>query len=807
MDEDLEKVLGQLTLEEKAGLCSGKGFWHLKGIERLNIPSIMVTDGPHGLRKQAGPSDHIGLNESVKATCFPTASATASSWDPALLEEMGVALAEECLAEDVAVILGPGANIKRSPLCGRNFEYISEDPYLTGKLGAALVSGIQSKGVGTSLKHFVANNQESRRMSIDAIVDERAFRELYLAGFEEVVKAAQPWTVMCSYNRINGTYASDNTYILTDILKEEWGHTGLVVTDWGATNDRVEGIRAGMELEMPSSGGLNDIKIVEAVKSGALTEAELDRAVVRVLALIAKYEANKQVDYQVDLEAHHQLARKIAGQSAVLLKNDGNSLPLAEADLVVIGEFAKNPRYQGAGSSLINPFKVESALDELNRRGIVYEYSPGYDIQTDAINQGMIDEAVATAKEAKTVVVYAGLTDDYESEGFDRSHMRLPTSHNAVIEAVAKVCEQVIVVLQNGAPVEMPWLKDVSAVLECYLGGQAGGPASVDVLYGQVNPGGHLAETFPVSLEDDVASKWFGMGPKTLEYRESIYVGYRYYDTADKKVQFPFGYGLSYTTFEYSDLQLSTERMTDQDTLRVTFTVKNTGNRDGSEVAQLYVKDTESTIFRPEKELKGFEKLTLTPGEEKDVTLTLDKRDFAYYNVNMSDWHIESGAFEVLVGASARDVRLTGQVQVTSTMRVEVPDYRTSAPVYYDMKAFNKDIPSKDFESILGRTLPDNSQIHKGEFSINTTLGDVRVTFIGNKLYKMIRSKMFKQFKPEDDKQIRMAEANVNDMPIRSMVLMGGGILNFEMAEGLVEMMNGRFFRGLIKLLKHRQKK
>lgn len=807
MEKDLNKLLSQLTLEEKAGLCSGQDFWHLKGVERLDIPEIMVTDGPHGLRKQGGDSDHVGINDSVIATCFPTASASASSWDVNLMEKLGHALGDECLQEEVSVILGPGANIKRSPLCGRNFEYISEDPYLTGKMAAALVNAVQSKGIGTSLKHFVANNQEYRRMTVDAIVDERSLRELYLAGFEEVIKEAQPWTVMCSYNKINGTYASDNKSIMTDILKEEWGHTGLIVTDWGAMNDRVKGIKAGLELEMPASSGVNDKKIIEAVNSGVLTMEDLDKVVIRLLDLIYKSESSKKPGSTYNSEEHHALAREIAANSIVLLKNKDNILPLEDKELVVIGEFAKTPRYQGAGSSLINPYKIESALNELDNRNIPYTYCKGYDSKYDQVNQTLIDEAVKAAKGASKVILYAGLTDDYESEGFDRTHLRLPTNHNVLIEEVAKVCDHVVLVLQNGAPVEMPWIDKVDAVVECYLGGEAGGPASIDALYGDVNPSGKLAETFPLKLEDDLASRWFGMGPQTLEYRESIYVGYRYFDSVDQPVLFPFGHGLSYTSFEYSDLSLSQNTIKDTDEVTVSFKLKNIGNVAGAEVAQVYIRDVESTIYRPEKELKGFEKVYLEAGEEKSVTVTLNKRAFAFYNVDISDWQVETGKFDILVGSSSRNILLEGQIDVLSTIDAEVPSYKESSPIYYDMDKITSGVSDKDFSTLIGHSLVVNKPVQKGEFTRNSTLGDVKTTFIGNQMYKAIRKQMLGMVAEAgnvDEKQTRMMEAIMNDMPIRTMVLMGNGMLNFEMADGLVAMMNGKFLSGLVTVIKNK---
>ncbi len=805
MDHNIKKLINQMTLEEKASLCSGLDFWHLKGIDRLSIPSIMVTDGPHGLRKQDGESDHVGLSDSVKATCFPTASATASSWDVNLLGEMGVALAEECIQEDVSVLLGPGANIKRSPLCGRNFEYISEDPYLTGKIGSALVNGVQSKGIGTSLKHFAVNNQEYRRMVIESVLDERTLREIYLAGFEEIVKSSQPWTIMCAYNKYNSEYCSDSKMLLTDILKKEWGHTGLVVTDWGACNDRVTGIEVGMELEMPASGGLNDQKIITAVKSNILSESKLDESVYRVLDLIQKSTETERGNYQYDVKAHHALARKIASQSAVLLKNEG-VLPLQESEhIAIIGEFASAPRYQGAGSSQIQPIILSSAIETLDEKSISYDYYKGYDKKSHEPIQVLIDEAVAGALKSKTAVLFIGLTDEYESEGFDRKHMNIPDAHLSLLNAVTKTYEKVVVVLQNGSPIEMAWLDDVSAVLECYLGGQAGGPASVDLLYGDVNPSGKLAETFPMTLEDDLATKWFGMGPQTVEYRESIYVGYRYYDSAQLDVRFPFGYGLSYTSFEYSNLSLNRSGDKDSNDVTVTFDVKNTGHLAGAEVTQLYVKDIESTIFRADKELKGFEKLFLYPGETKTVTMLLNKRSFAYYNTVIKDWHVESGLFDILIGASSRDIRLSESIDITSSREeVKVPDYRKSASIYYDLNENNNVIDDISFEAILGRKLEKNRAPQNELFTINSTLGDVNNNMIGKLLYKKIGKSMTSMLgdNPDDSTKLMM-EAMMDEMPIRSLVLMGNGALSFEVAEGMILMMNGKFIKGLGKIIKN----
>ena len=659
IQEKIKSLIQQMTLIEKASLCSGKDFWYLKGIERLGIPSIMVTDGPHGLRKQAGEADHVGLNESVPATCFPTASALAATWNRDLIYQVGRALGEECRQEKVGVILGPGANIKRSPLCGRNFEYFSEDPYLTGEIAKSHINGVQSQGIGTSMKHYAVNNQEFRRMTIDAVVDERALREIYLPGYEIAVKGAQPWTVMCSYNKINGTYACENPYLMTDILKDEWGHTGLVVTDWGAMNDRVAGLKAGVELEMPGTRNENDATIVAAVEAGQLNEDVLDRAVERILTLIFKAAETLDQDFACDMQAHHTLARRVAAEGAVLLKNDGDILPLQKTTrIALIGRFAKTPRYQGAGSSLMNPTRLDNLHDEILKLIGVdnLPYAPGYTEKGDQADESLIQEALTLAQRAEVVIICAGLTDLYETEGLDRSHMKLPPGHDALIQRIAAAHAKVVVVLSNGSPVEMPWVTDVACILEGYLGGQAGAGGIADILFGEVNPSGKLAETFPLKLEHTPVHPYFPGGPTTVEYRESLYVGYRYYDTVGQLVLFPFGHGLSYTRFEYRDLMLSHPQGANGEALTVTFKVKNTGKLAGKEVAQLYVRDVASTAFRPAKELKGFIKVALQPGEETSVTLELDRRAFAYYDPQLKDWRVEAGAFEILVGASSQDI-------------------------------------------------------------------------------------------------------------------------------------------------------
>uniref|UniRef100_UPI0025D7C579 glycoside hydrolase family 3 C-terminal domain-containing protein n=1 Tax=uncultured Ruminococcus sp. TaxID=165186 RepID=UPI0025D7C579 len=666
---NIKKILKELTLEEKASLCSGADFWHTKTIDRLDIPQIMVSDGPHGLRKNAEGAS--GPNEAIKAVCFPTASALACSFDRNLLTMMGKALGEECQAENVAVILGPGCNIKRSPLCGRNFEYFSEDPYLASEIAAAHIKGVQSKGVGTSLKHFAANNQETRRLTINERIDERTLREIYLAAFEGAVKQASPWTVMCSYNRINGHHSSQNKWLLTDVLRNEWGYKGLVMSDWGAVDDRVAGIKAGLDLEMPASFGKNDRLIVDAVNNGKLSIKALDKCVERVLRLVDKAEESRTPS-KWDMEAHHELSAKIESQCAVLLKNEDNILPLNKEDKICfIGEFADKPRYQGGGSSHINSFKVTSALEAV--KGICkVEYAQGYITSEDKIVPELLEQAVECAKYNDKVVIFAGLPDNFESEGYDRTHMRMPECQLKLIEEIAKVNRNIVVVLHNGSPVELPFMDDIKGLLEMYLGGQAVGKATCDLLFGEVNPSGKLAESWCMKLEDNPSYLNFpGVGDE-ISYNEGIFVGYRYYDKKKCDVRFPFGFGLSYTTFEYSDLVISENEIDEGQTLTVSCTVTNTGDRAGREVVQLYVKDKESSVARPEKELKGFEKVSLKPGETKKVVFSLDKRAFAYYETAINDWFVEYGEFEIMVGASSRDIRLTDSVYVNSSAKLPV---------------------------------------------------------------------------------------------------------------------------------------
>ena len=665
MKRDLKKIISQMTLEEKAGMCSGLDFWHLKSVERLGIPEVMVSDGPHGLRKQDDKGDHLGMNDSIKAVCFPPAALSACSFDRELMESMGETIGREAQANDVSVVLGPAVNIKRSPLCGRNFEYYSEDPYLAGEVAAAFINGVQSQHVGTSIKHFAANNQEYHRMSNSSEADERTLREIYFPAFETAVKKAQPYTFMCSYNQINGTFASENKWLLTDVLRNDWGFEGYVMSDWGAVNDRVKGLEAGLDLEMPGSNGTNDALIMEAVKNGTLKEEVLDQAVERILNIIYKY-ADHRAPQEFTMEKDHEEARRIAEESMVLLKNADQILPLKTSEKVAfVGGFAKKPRFQGGGSSHINCFKITNALEAVPADAQVI-YAEGFPADKDLYDEKLASEALQAAKAADKVVIFAGLPDSFESEGYDRSHMRLPECQNRLIAEILEVQPNTVIVLHNGSPVEMPWINNVKGILEAYLGGQAGGAAVANILYGIVNPSGKLAETIPVKLADNPSYLNFGGGDK-VEYREGVFVGYRYYDTKQMEVAYPFGYGLSYTTFTYSNLQISNINPTEKDTVTVSVDVTNTGNVAGKETVQLYVKDMTASTIRPEKELKGFEKVQLAPGETKTVTMKLDKRSFAWYNTQLQNWYAASGKYEILIGASSRDIRLSETIELSSS--------------------------------------------------------------------------------------------------------------------------------------------
>ena len=784
-------ILSKLTLDEKLSLLSGKTYWLTQEIDRLGIPSVWMSDGPHGMRKEKATGGTNIMQESETSTCFPTAVTTASSWDTELLEEVGATIADEAKALKVTTVLGPGVNIKRSPLCGRNFEYISEDPYLTSRLGAAYVHGVQKNGIGVSLKHYCVNNEEHIRMSIDSVVDDRALREIYLPAFEHIVKTEQPTTVMCSYNRIYGTYLSDNKKMLTDILRDEWGFKGIVVSDWGAVNDRVEGIKAGLDLEMPGNKGMNNKYIRQALEEGRITIEEVDKIVYRMIKFAFECKENEGNGYNIDFAAHHEIAKKAAAQSAVLLKNEG-ALPLKDKQRVaVIGALADKLRYQGAGSSHINAWKTVSFKKAMEDKSMDFAYAPGYTLKGDGYNKKLIDEACQAAKGKEAVLVFIGLTDAYESEGFDRKHMDMPASHAILVEELSKVNDNIIVVLSCGSPITIgDWEKKTKAILNMYLPGQAGGEAAYDLIYGKANPCGKLAETFPLANEDNLVSAYFPMGPRTVEYRESIYVGYRYFDKARKAVKYPFGHGLSYTSFEYSDLKLSKNEITEGETLTLSFKVKNTGNVAGAEVAQAYVVNPESKIYKAEKELKGFKKVFLEAGEEKTVEITLDEKAFSFYNVLINDWHAESGNYGLLVGSSSKDIRLEGEISVTTAKPdAPVPDYKESAPCYYNMESTTF-VTDEEFRTVLGREIPDNSEYVKGNLTINSSLSQVAVSPFGKALFTILKGGANIVALTAENPD--MITESIKDMPLRSFSGFTGGLVSPKTVDGILDLCNGK---------------
>lgn len=751
---DVKKLVNELTLEEKASLCSGADFWHTEAIDRLNIPAAMVSDGPHGIRKQENLADHMGVAESIKAIGFPTASAMACSFDCDLLHKVGDALGEECVAEDLAVLLGPGINMKRSPICGRNFEYYSEDPVVAGELGAAFVNGVQEHGVGTSLKHFAANNQEWRRMSISAEIDERTLREIYLAAFETVVKKAQPWTIMCSYNRINGVYSCENDWLLNKVLRDEWGFEGLVMTDWGAMDERVPSLKAGLDLEMPDCHGETDKLIVKAVQSGELEESVLDTAVERILTMVDKYlTARKDIDPAsmvhplpssvergYDVAAHHALARTTAEQSAVLLKNE-DILPLQkDKKIAFIGEFAKVPRIQGGGSSHINNTSVESALDAA---GDSVSYAQGFHIDEETTDETLLQEAITLAKGSDVAVIFAGLPDSFESEGFDRTHLNMPANQNELIARISEVQPNVVVVLHSGSPIAMPWLDKVAGVLQMYLAGQASGGAAVNLLFGDATPCGKLAETFPLHLEDNPSYLNFPGNREKVCYQEGVFIGYRYYDKKKMDVLFPFGYGLSYTDFTYSNMKVTVngknaadvDVIKETDEIIVSADITNTGNCDGAEIVQLYIKNPVVYEIRPEKELRDFAKVFLKAGETKTVTFTLNARAFSYYETRIHDWYAESGDYEILLASSSRDIRLQDTVSITGSKKIPfVADYITTCE---DVELFAKDGSALD-EMLRGSGFAEATD-HDGDDSMGSGTADMmKAMFTGTPLHSIL---------------------------------------------------------------------
>ncbi len=787
-----EQIIKQMTLEEKARMMSGKNTWETVDYEKYGIPSMVMSDGPHGLRRQAGAGDHLGLNASLPATCFPTAAGMANTWDEKLGEEIGQALAQEAVTMNVNVILGPGLNIKRSPLCGRNFEYFAEDPYLAGKMAAAYVRGIQSQGIAACPKHFAANSQELRRMANDSVVDERTFRELYTTGFEIAVKEGKARSIMSSYNEINGVYANEDSHLLQEILVDEWGFDGYVVSDWGGSNDHALGVKNGSHLEMPGTGNSGVHDIVSAVKKGTLPEEILDQRLDELLKVIfATHEATEKAKgTSYDVEGHHQLARKAAQESIVLLKNDDAILPLKpHTKVAVIGDFARTPRYQGAGSSLVNPAKApESILEQIKETDLeVVSYAQGY-VRNRKENKKLVQEAREAAKKADVVLFFGGLDEISESEGLDRTHMKMPKAQSALIDELSTVNDNIVVVLSAGSAIEMPWYSYVKGIVHGYLGGQAGASAMLHVLTGQVNPSGKLNETYPLSYEDTPAYRYYPSKERSSEYREGLYVGYRYYTTVGKKVRFPFGYGLSYTTFAYSDLQVTGEG--------VTFTLTNTGEREGTEIAQLYVGRQSDTIFRPVRELKGFSRVTLAPGESKKVTITFDDKTFRFYDTRTNTWEIESGTYQIMIGTDAEHMVLTGELAVEGTV-AEGGYTKETLPSYFSGQI--GDVTDAEFKTLYGREIPDGSW--SGEIDINDAVCQLYYGkgILGRLFYWILR--LLLKISEWQGKPNLNVLFNYN-MPIRGYAKMTGGFVTMEMARALTEMANGHRIKGTAHLIR-----
>jgi beta-glucosidase len=788
LTEEAAGLVASMTIEEKADLLAGKDFWHLNGVERLGLPSIMFTDGPHGLRKQVSGADHLGLNESVPAVCFPAACAYACSFDEELVYLLGTALGEECRREDVAVILGPAVNIKRSPLLGRNFEYMSEDPLLAGRLAAAWIRGVQDQGVGTSLKHFAGNNQETLRLVSDSVIDERALRELYLRPFEIAVRAGRPWTVMSAYNKLNGTYCSEDPALLTGILRKEWGFDGAVITDWGAINDPVDSFSAGLDLEMPGIGNGYEKRIARLVREGGFPAQQLDEIATRLVSLILKYRRGTERPYACDMEAHLDLAARIVEESAVLLKNDGILPGGTGQSIAVIGVFAKQPRYQGAGSSKINPVRLDNAWDAFIAAGCSPGYAPGYVIEDPVVHEDLIAEAEKLAAGRDIVYIFAGLPDAYESEGFDRESIDMPAAHTELIRRVSGVNPNVVVVLQAGAPVDLSWEDGVRAILFSYLPGCQGGRGIVNLLLGRANPSGKLAESFPFSADDAPCAQPSGMAypvrDRQVQYRESIYVGYRYYVSAEKPVRRPFGFGLSYTNFWYSDIAA----VKNGELVTVSCKITNTGARAGKEIVQLYVTKDDPVIYRPGAELRDFAKIRLEPGETKTVSFTLDSESFRYYSAPQKKWAVESGAYTVRVASSSLDRGLAVKLLLENK---DVPeDYAETAPDYYAPGA-GRIFTERSFCAVYGKPLPVETPARP--FTINSTMREVSATFMGRLLVKAA-AKGIGSFAKGDRELEALARKMLMDMPLRQIAFTGIGMNRIH---GLALLLNGEFFAAL----------
>ncbi|MEG0855677.1 MAG: glycoside hydrolase family 3 C-terminal domain-containing protein [Terrisporobacter sp.] len=789
------EITSKLTLEEKCKLCVGKNFWQLYGIDSLEIPSIWISDGPHGLRKEVVLGEDIFNSKSEKSVCFPTATAIASTFDENLAFKMGKSIGEECRSKDVAVILGPGCNIKRLPICGRNFEYFSEDPYVSGKIAAAYVKGVQTQGVGTSIKHFIANNQERYRMIVNSIIDERALREIYLSGMEIAIKEGKPWTVMSAYNRVNGDYCSENNVLINEILRNEWGYRGLVMSDWGGVNNFRKSHKSGVDLEMPGYDDDYYKEIKGSVESGELSQEIIDKAVIRIIELVLKYKKGKEIPYTFDLQEQINLAQKICEESSVLLKNEDNILPgNRKQNIAVIGIYARIPRIQGLGSSEVNPIEIDNAYDAFIENGCDVSYAPGYSLNENKYDEKLLQEAINIVKNKDIVYVFVGIPKEQEWEGLDRKNMILPINQENLIKEISKVNKNLVVIIQGGAPIEMQWSDLCKGILLTHLGGSRSGHGTVNLLLGYKNPCGKLCETYPISLNDCPSMKWYQN--KNEKYKESIFVGYRYYDTAKIKVKYPFGYGLSYTTFEYSNLIM---KHNEDDTVNVKITISNRGKRQGKEIIQVYVSCLNSLLYRANKELKYFKKVDLEQGQSKTIKFNLNRDAFKYYNVETHNWQVEGGYYKVQIASSCEDIQLSKLIYITGD-KVKTPDFKHKSPSYYsiDKKEFN--VGEEEFISIYGGKLPlikDNIR----PFTINSTIKDVESTFGGKLIASIIRKKAEETI-GNDEMLSMMVNENIDDLPFRTFMMITRGKMSRKFVYGFVDFLNGRYVKGIKDMMK-----
>lgn len=796
--EEASFIVKKLSLEEKCKFCCGIDFWETFGVDRLNIPSIMLCDGPHGLRKEDPEYFMFLSGKVIKSTCFPTATSLACTFDEELINKMGKALGEECRKEDVAVLLSPGINIKRLPICGRNFEYFSEDPYLSGKMGAALIKGIQSRGVGACIKHFAANNQEKYRMTIDSIIDERALREIYLKGFEIAIKDSNPWAIMMAYNRLNGHYCSENEYLIKEILRDQWNYKGCIISDWGGVNNIIPSINNGLNMEMP---GYKDdyYKVLEnAVKNNEVREETLDESVTKVIELILKYKEGKKIPYKCNIQEHINLAEEIAENSAVLLKNDNNILPGNNLQSIgLIGRLAKEPVYQGMGSSQVNPNTTDNAYDSFIKNKCNIEYADGYSLEDDEIDEVLLKRAIEVAKNKDIIYLFVGLPKYYEAECYDRKNLKLPKSHENLIYEVSKINKNLVIIIQGGSVVEMPWSNNVKAILLTHLNGCRGGNATVNLLLGKKNPCGKLSETYANKLEEYPSIKFYPGDKNYMEYRESIFVGYRYFDSTSINIKYPFGFGLSYTTFQYSNMKL---KYNNENNVEVSITVTNVGDMEGKEVVQLYISCLNSQLFRPKQELKGFKKVNLMVGESKEVTFILDDSSFAYYNIETKKFEVEKGEYSINIGSSCRDIKFSTVINRNGEY-IKPPDYKEKSPSYYELYK-NKLNPSEaEFENIYNKNLPiDINQIYP--FTINSTINDIKSACGGDLIISAINKKAHKIIEGDKLMEITVKES-FNDLPLRLMVMSTKGAISRKSVQGFVEFLNKHYVKGLLKILRN----